>query len=170
MQNVTKSASRAASWGGPAVRQADSEYALRTALCKTINYKNIRSWQNTVGFVSQSIFLTDGTIADNIAFGVPKEEINMQQVEHVIQLAHLSEFVSNLEHGYKTNVGERGVQISGGQRQRIGIARALYNQSKVLIFDEATSSLDVSTEEELIKRLRRSFPHKTIFFIIPNKV
>jgi HlyD family secretion protein len=132
---------------------------------KTINYKNIRSWQNTVGFVSQSIFLTDGTIADNIAFGVPKEEINMQQVEHVIQLAHLSEFVSNLEHGLKTNVGERGVQISGGQRQRIGIARALYNQSRVLIFDEATSSLDGITENMIMEAIHNLSGHKTIIMI-----
>lgn len=132
---------------------------------KTINYKNIRSWQNTVGFVSQSIFLTDGTIADNIAFGVPKEEINMQQVEHVIQLAHLSEFVSTLEHGLKTNVGERGVQISGGQRQRIGIARALYNQSKVLIFDEATSSLDGITEKMIMEAIHNFSGHKTIIMI-----
>ena len=132
---------------------------------KTINYKNIRSWQNTVGFVSQSIFLTDGTIADNIAFGISEEKINMQQVEHAIQLAHLSEFVSALEHGLKTNVGERGVQISGGQRQRIGIARALYNQSKVLIFDEATSSLDGITEKMIMEAIHNFSGHKTIIMI-----
>ena len=95
----------------------------------------------------QSIFLSEGSIAENIAFGVSKEEIDLTAVSRAIRMSHLEEFVSGLDKGVDTLVGERGVQLSGGQRQRVGIARALYHNPPVLVFDEATSALDGITEK-----------------------
>ena len=103
-----------------------------------INDKNRRSWQNTIGLVSQNIFISEGTIAENIAFGVPKEQIDLEQVRTVLGLAQLDELIKTLKKGIHTKVGERGVKLSGGQCQRLGIARALYHNAKVLVFDEAT--------------------------------
>ena len=130
-----------------------------------VNDNNLRSWQNTIGFVPQSIFLSEGTIAENVAFGIPQEEINLEQVKQALQLAHLSELLKNLEKGMHTKVGERGVQLSGGQRQRIGIARALYHEAKVLIFDEATSSLDGITEKMIMNAIHNFKGQKTIIMI-----
>ena len=113
-----------------------------------IDSSSLRAWQNTIGFVSQSIFLSEGTIAENVAFGIPKEKINIKQVYRSLKLANLEKFLDGLDKGLDTMVGERGVQLSGGQRQRIGIARALYYEAKVLVFDEATSSLDGITEND----------------------
>lgn len=132
---------------------------------KTLNDKNLRSWQNTIGFVSQSIFLSEGTIAENVAFGVSDNEINVGQVEQALKMAHLNEFVDSLENGVNTKVGERGVQLSGGQRQRIGIARALYYEAEVLVFDEATSSLDGITEKMIMKAIHEFSGKKTIIMI-----
>ena len=132
---------------------------------KTINDKNLRSWQNTIGFVSQSIFLSEGTIAENVAFGISDNEINVGQVEQALKMAHLNEFVDSLENGFNTKVGERGVQLSGGQRQRIGIARALYYEAEVLVFDEATSSLDGITEKMIMKAIHEFSGKKTIIMI-----
>lgn len=130
-----------------------------------INQSNVRSWQNNIGFVSQSIFLSEGTIAENIAFGLSNNEIEISKVEKAIKLAHLDELVNSLEDGINTKVGERGVQLSGGQRQRIGIARALYNESEVLIFDEATSSLDGVTENLIMNAIYEFTGKKTIIII-----
>jgi ABC-type multidrug transport system fused ATPase/permease subunit len=130
-----------------------------------IDDNNLRSWQNTIGFVPQSIFLSEGTIAENVAFGIPREEINIAQVKQALELAHLSELVKNLEQDIHTKVGERGVQLSGGQRQRIGIARALYHEAKVLIFDEATSSLDGITEKMIMDAIHNFKGEKTIIMI-----
>ncbi|MDC0092782.1 ABC transporter ATP-binding protein/permease [Alphaproteobacteria bacterium] len=130
-----------------------------------INDKNCRSWQNTIGFVAQSIFLLDGTIAENIAFGVPQNQIDLEQVQRTLKLAHLTELIQNLEHGIHTKVGERGVQISGGQCQRIGIARALYHEPAVLVFDEATSSLDGITEKMIMDAIHDFGGQKTIIMI-----
>lgn len=130
-----------------------------------INNQNLRSWQNTIGFVAQSIFLSEGTIAENIAFGIPKNKINLNHVEQALKLSHLTELVQGLENGVQTRVGERGVQLSGGQRQRIGIARALYHKAEVLVFDEATSSLDGITEKMVMNAIHDFSRQKTIIMI-----
>ena len=130
-----------------------------------INYQNRRSWQNTIGFVAQAIFLSEGTIAENVAFGIPKKQINLSQVQKVLELAHLKNFISTLDQGIHTKVGERGVQLSGGQRQRIGIARALYHNAEVLVFDEATSSLDGITEKMIMEAIHNFSGKKSIILI-----
>ena len=131
----------------------------------TINDQNRRSWQNTIGFVAQSIFLSEGTIAENVAFGIPKHEIDFDQVKKVLALAHLNDLIETLEKGVHTRVGERGIQLSGGQRQRIGIARALYHKAEVLVFDEATSSLDGITEKMIMEAIHEFSGKKSIILI-----
>lgn len=130
-----------------------------------INHQNRRSWQNVIGFVAQTIFLSEGTIAENVAFGIPKNQIDLNQVQKVLKLAHLSDLISTLDQGIHTKVGERGVQLSGGQRQRIGIARALYNNAEVLVFDEATSSLDGITEKMIMEAIHDFSGKKSIILI-----
>lgn len=130
-----------------------------------ITKDNIRGWQNNLGFVPQSIFLSEGSIAENIAFGIPANEIDYDKVMKAISLAHLTELVEELPEGINTKVGERGVQLSGGQRQRIGIARALYNEADVLIFDEATSALDGITEKIIMDAIHDFTGQKTIIMI-----
>jgi len=118
---------------------------------QVINDDNKRAWQSKIGYVPQQIYLIDDTVAANIAFGVPADEIDMSTVERVAKIADLHEFVvDRLPEQYKTKVGERGVRLSGGQRQRIGIARALYQSPHVLIMDEATSALDNLTEQAVM--------------------
>ncbi len=127
---------------------------------------NLRAWQKTLGYVPQSIFLTDDTIAANIAFGVPKDRIDMAAVERAARTAALHDFVSTeLPKGYDTIVGERGVRLSGGQRQRIGIARALYRDPTLLIMDEATSALDNITERVVMEAVQNVRADKTIILI-----
>lgn len=116
-------------------------------------------------YVSQNVFLIDDTIKRNIAFGVDDNEIDINKIERCINYAQLDDFISQLPEGYETVVGERGVKISGGQKQRIGIARALYNDSNLLIFDEATNALDHKTEEELFSTIFKMKHKKTIIFI-----
>lgn len=116
---------------------------------------NIRRWQNTIGYVSQSVFIADMTLAENIAFGLGTDAIDYNRVNEVIELADLKEFVRSLPNGINSRIGEQGSRISGGQRQRIGIARALYKGCDVLFFDEATSSLDGKTEENINNAIRR---------------
>jgi ABC-type multidrug transport system fused ATPase/permease subunit len=110
-------------------------------------------WQKSLSHVPQVIYLADASIAENIAFGLPKDKIDMEQVRKAASLAQIAEHIETLELGYDTFVGERGIRLSGGQRQRIGIARALYKDATVLVFDEATSSLDDETEAELMKAI-----------------
>ena len=130
-----------------------------------INNKNRRPWQNTIGFVAQSIFLSEGSIAENVAFGIPQDQINFDQVDRALKLAHLDELIDSYQDGIHTKVGERGVQLSGGQRQRIGIARALYYKAEVLVFDEATSSLDGITEKMIMEAIHNFSGQKTIIMI-----
>jgi ABC-type multidrug transport system fused ATPase/permease subunit len=130
-----------------------------------LNKTNMRSWQNNIGFVTQNIFLSDGTIAQNIAFGIPEEQIDHKRILDCIELACLSNMIDRLELGINTQVGEDGVKISGGQRQRIAIARALYQNSDILIFDEATSSLDGVTEEIILDTIEELKKEKTIIMI-----
>jgi ATP-binding cassette subfamily B protein len=115
--------------------------------------KNYRSWQKKISHVPQSIFLTDGTIMENIAFGIHKDQINIDKVKYAAEKAQLSTTIENWQNKYNTIVGERGVNLSGGQRQRIGIARALYKESEVIILDEATSALDNETESNVMDSL-----------------
>lgn len=132
---------------------------------KAISDKNCRFWQNSIAFVPQSIFLSEGSIAENVAFGISESDINYDQVKKAIKLARLEDLVTQLPLGLKTKVGERGVQLSGGQRQRIGIARALYGEASVLVFDEATSSLDGITERLIMDAIHELTGQKTIIMI-----
>lgn len=116
---------------------------------KKLQKESIRKWQNSIGYVSQSTFLSDSTILANIALGCDESEIDMARIERSIETASLSEFVASLPKGVHTRIGECGALLSGGQRQRIGIARALYKQADILFFDEATSSLDNATEQSI---------------------
>lgn len=124
-----------------------------------------KSWQKKIGYVPQHNFLIDNSIAANIAFGIPKHEINQEQLNNAIQEAELSSYINSLPKGVSTNVGERGLQVSGGQMQRIGIARALYNKPEVLIFDESTSALDITTENNILASIALLKRKKTIIFI-----
>ena len=130
--------------------------------------ENIRKWQNSIGYVSQNVFIADSSLAENIALGTPKESIDYQLVDRVICQANLAEFVKSLPHGLDTRMGEQGSRLSGGQRQRIGIARALYKGCDVLLLDEATSSLDNEAEECInmeISRLKHYNDKLTIVVI-----
>ncbi|MDY0181659.1 ABC transporter ATP-binding protein [Aliarcobacter skirrowii] len=130
-----------------------------------IDSTNRRAWQKQIGFVPQAIFLSEGTIAENIAFGLSEGEIDMGKVKKAATLAHLNELIVSLDNGLETKVGERGVQLSGGQRQRIGIARALYSDAKVLVFDEATSALDGITEKIIMDAISELSGERTIIII-----
>jgi ABC-type multidrug transport system fused ATPase/permease subunit len=133
---------------------------------KQIDDENRPNWQSQIGYVPQSIYLTDDTIAANIAFGIPSESIDLSAVERAATIANLHEFiVNNLPDKYQTFVGERGIRLSGGQRQRIGIARALYHSPKLLVLDEATSALDNLTEVAVMDAVNRLSTHLTIILI-----
>ena len=133
---------------------------------KIITSKNVRSWQRSIGYVPQFIYLTDDTVEANIAFGVEKELIDFDAVEKASKIANLHNFVlDELPNKYKTIVGENGIRLSGGQKQRIGIARALYHNPKVLILDEATSSLDNDTEKVVMDAINNLDKNMTIILI-----
>lgn len=131
-----------------------------------ITPSNRRRWQSVIGYVPQTIFISDDSIAANIAFGETEGQINLTAVERAARIANLHQFVmTDLTDGYNTLVGERGVRLSGGQRQRIGLARALYHDPKVLILDEATSALDNLTEEEVMESIKKISGEMTIILI-----
>jgi ATP-binding cassette subfamily B protein len=125
----------------------------------------LTAWQRTLAHVPQSVFLADTSIAENIAFGVPREAIDMQRVMQAARQAQIADFIESKPEGYDAQVGERGVRLSGGQRQRIGIARALYKQASVLVFDEATSALDNATERSVMEAIEGLSRDLTILLI-----
>lgn len=130
-----------------------------------VNDMNRRAWQRTIAHVPQSIFLADTTIAENIAFGISSDQIDLERVRKAAQQARIAEFIESSAEGYNAIVGERGVRLSGGQRQRIGIARALYKKASVLVFDEATSALDSQTEQAVMQAIEGLSEDLTIFII-----
>lgn len=145
------------------LRPKDGDLAIDGVAIKA---DNLSAWQRSIGYVPQQIFLSDETIAANIAFGLPKGQVDMGAVERAARMANLHDFiVSELAQGYETPVGERGVRLSGGQRQRIGIARALYRDPEILVLDEATSALDNLTEQAVMEALHRLGTSKTVIMI-----
>jgi len=126
---------------------------------------NVSAWQRNIAHVPQAIYLSDTTIAQNIAFGMPPEKIDAKRVRDAANCAEITKFIDGLPDGFETIVGERGVRLSGGQRQRIGIARALYKQTELLVLDEATSALDGITEKAVMDAIRKMGHSKTIILI-----
>jgi len=132
---------------------------------KPLTDVELHKWRKNIAHVPQSIFLIDSSMAENIAFGVPKELIDIKLVQDAAKQAQIAEFIERQPNGYDSPVGERGVQLSGGQRQRIGIARALYKKANVLIFDEATSALDDTTEKAVMDAIEGLDRSVTVLFI-----
>ena len=126
---------------------------------------NHRAWQAHIAHVPQSIFLADSTIEENIAFGVPKDQIDPRRVRQAAQQAQIAQSIESWPKQYETFVGERGIRLSGGQRQRIGIARALYKHADVIIFDEATSALDSETEQAVMQAIEGLSDDLTLLII-----
>ena len=130
-----------------------------------ITLMNYRSWQAHIAHVPQAIFLADSSIAENIAFGIAKDQIDLEKVKQAAKRAQIAQTIESWEHQYDTVVGERGIRLSGGQRQRIGIARALYKEADVIIFDEATSALDNETEKAVMEAIEGLSKELTILII-----
>lgn len=131
-----------------------------------IDDDNITSWQRKIGYVPQEIYLSDDTILKNIAFGVQDKDISCEQAQYAAQIAAIDNFIENeLPKKYDTVIGERGIRLSGGERQRIGLARALYRNPEVLVLDEATSSLDGTTEEHVLKAIQSAAQSRTVIMI-----
>ena len=131
-----------------------------------VDKSNISDWQKNIGYVPQDIILNDAPIIENIAYGVPKNQIDIKKAISCAKHAQLHDFIINTStEGYKTFVGERGVRLSGGQRQRLGIARALYHDPAVLVFDEATSALDSATEMAVMQSLNSISKNRTLILI-----
>ena len=132
---------------------------------KTIGLNNLKGWQKNIAHVPQTIFLSDSSIEENIAFGISLSNIDNKRVKWAAKQAQIDDIIDSWPKGYKTIIGERGIRLSGGQRQRIGIARALYKSAKVIIFDEATSALDNNTEIEIIKSIEALQKDLTIIIV-----
>jgi ABC-type multidrug transport system fused ATPase/permease subunit len=130
-----------------------------------INESNRQAWRSNIAHVPQNIFLIDASISENIAFGIPRDQIDFDRVIDACRQARLDDVISKWPDKYQTNVGERGVRLSGGQRQRIGIARALYKMAEVIIFDEATSALDSQTEAEVMNAIENLGPEYTLLMV-----
>jgi ATP-binding cassette, subfamily B, bacterial PglK len=128
-------------------------------------HDDLRGWQRSIGYVPQHIFITDDSLARNVAFGVRDTEIDIAQVRRALSSAHLDTFFAGLPHGFETRMGERGALLSGGERQRIGIARALYHDPDVLVLDEATAALDRPTEAEIVRLLQTLAGSRTVILI-----
>jgi len=127
-----------------------------------LNEKNLKSWRKKIGYIPQSIYLFDGSIAENVAFG---EKMDEKRVKEVLKLANLLDFLEKHHQGIKTRVGENGVKLSGGQKQRVAIARALYNNPDILVLDEATSALDNETEKKIMDEIYKIGENKTMIII-----
>lgn len=134
-----------------------------------INSKNIKGWNQNVGYVPQNVYLIDDTIFNNIAFGIGKDPFKLQKVKKAIEKSQLQNFVKNLPHKENTIVGEKGVRLSGGQIQRIGIARALYHEPSILVLDEASSALDYDTESNLMTAINL-LQGKTTMLIVTHRI
>ena len=130
-----------------------------------LRMENLRSWQNKIGLVSQNIFLLDDTIKNNIAFGIEEDNIDLDNLNKAIKMAQLEDLIGSLKNGINTVVGERGSNLSGGQLQRVGIARALYNNPEIIVFDEATSNLDTISEKKIMVTINELARSKTIIMI-----
>jgi len=128
---------------------------------------NLTKWQSLIGCVPQEVFILDDTLKKNIAFGVSSDQISEKKLNECLVFANLKNFVLTLEDGVETVIGEKGARLSGGQKQRIGIARAMYNNPEILIFDEATSSLDIETEAKIISEIN-SFKRKKTMIIVSH--
>jgi ATP-binding cassette subfamily C protein len=128
-------------------------------------YDDLSAWQRLIGYIPQTIYLCDDTLRNNIAFGIPEDEINAGWIDAAVKSAHLTELVASLPEGLDTLVGERGVRLSGGQRQRVGIARALYHNPEVLVMDEATAALDNQTEAGVMEAVEKLSGEKTLIMI-----
>jgi ABC-type multidrug transport system fused ATPase/permease subunit len=126
---------------------------------------NVRSWQEKLGYVSQVIYLLDGSLRENIAFGIPSDTIDEEKIKRAVKRSQLTDFIASLPDGLDSMVGERGVRLSGGQRQRIGIARALYDDPPILVLDEATSSLDMDTERDVMRSIEDLHGSTTVLII-----
>jgi ABC-type multidrug transport system fused ATPase/permease subunit len=127
--------------------------------------QNVRGWQDQIGYVPQSVYLTDDTLRRNVAFGLSNHQIDELAVQRAIKAAQLEEFVASLPDGLETIVGERGVRLSGGEHQRIGIARALYHDPAVLVLDEATSALDAAAEQGVMQAVTALHGSKTLVIV-----
>lgn len=134
-----------------------------------INTQNITSWHQKVGYVPQDVFLIDGSVVENIAFGIPPDEVSLYKLNTCIQKALLTDMINELSDGIHTRIGERGSRISGGQRQRMGIARALYHNAEILFFDEATSALDSETETEITDAINSLHDSNLTMVIIAHR-
>jgi ATP-binding cassette subfamily B protein len=132
---------------------------------QVVDVNNMRGWQQHIAHVPQSIYLSDASVAENIAFGIPKDNIDYARVKVAAEQAQIADVIEGLAKDYNTLVGERGVRLSGGQRQRIGIARALYKQASVIIFDEATSALDNETEQAVMESIDNLSSDLTVLII-----
>lgn len=137
---------------------------------KSLNETTLTSWREKVGYVQQEVYILDGTLAENVAFGLENEKIDSKKLEKVIKQASLWDFVQTLPEKTNTMIGERGTKLSGGQRQRVGIARALYSGATVLFFDEATSALDSQTEEEITESIRQLTDSDLTIIVIAHRV
>lgn len=129
----------------------------------------IDGWYSQISHVPQNIFLSDQSLAENIAFGIDKDNIDLERLKEAINISQLNKLVENSKNGFFANVGERGIQISGGQRQRIGIARAIYKGSKILILDEATSALDINTENSIMEFIKQLDKEYTLIIVSHRK-
>ena len=126
---------------------------------------NLKGWQKQIGYVPQDIYLLDDTIRNNIAFGLNTNDINQEAILKCIELSRLKDYVSSLEKKENTVIGNRGIRVSGGQKQRIGIARALYHNPRILILDEATSSLDTINERKIMEEIYNTAENITLIII-----